>query len=122
MSVESWLGLAALGFGVGGLIGSVGVGGVLLVPALTVIFDMDVRVAIATCMFGYLFAGIAGIYLFGRRGSLAWRSTAWLALGAMPGAYFGAMSVAYFSEIWLLGTIAALMIVTGLDALRPSVV
>ena len=68
----TFLPFAILGLCVGALIGCVGIGGVLLVPGLVYLLAMDVQVAIATCMFSYLFSGAVGALEYGRRGSIRW--------------------------------------------------
>ena len=82
--------LLAIGLVVGVLIGAIGVGGVLLVPALTCIGGMAIHVAIASAMVAYFFAGGLGSIEFSRQGSIRWSDAAWLAAGAMPGVFIGA--------------------------------
>ena len=79
---------AALGIGV--LIGCVGIGGVLLVPALAILGAVPVHAAIAAAMFSYLFSGGAATWVYARQGSIDWRASAWLGAGAMPAAFAGA--------------------------------
>ncbi len=117
MTPEFWLPLALSGLVVGLLIGSVGVGGVLLVPLLTVAFGIDVRVAIATCLFAYVFSGVASTLLYARRGSIPWRPAAWMVAGGIPGAAAGAVAVVAAPVALLKGLIAALMIGAGLQVL-----
>lgn len=118
--MDLWLPLAVAGSLVGLCIGAVGVGGVLLVPLLTLALGVDIRVAIASCLFAYIFTGLAGAWLYARRGSIAWRPAAWLCLGATPGAFAGASAV-QAAPAWLLKSlIALLMIAAGLGALRRT--
>ena len=118
--MDLFLPLAVAGLLVGLCIGAVGVGGVLLVPLLTLAFGVDIRVAIASCLFAYIFTGLAGAWLYARRGSIAWRPAAWLCLGAMPGAFAGASAV-QAAPAWLLKSLIALLMVgAGLNALRRS--
>jgi uncharacterized protein len=58
---------------VGLLIGTVGIGGVLLVPALMTFSSLSVHEAAATALFSFLFTGLVGGWEFRRRGSLDWR-------------------------------------------------
>ena len=109
--------LAGIGLIVGVLIGCVGIGGVLLVPSLTYIGGMEVHVAIASCMFSYLFSGAVGAVEFARRGSIRWSMAIWLCAGAMPGAFLGAAAVARVSARPLEFLIAALIVFSGLHAL-----
>ena len=99
---HSWVYAASAGVGVvsGLMIGAVGVGGVILVPVLANLPGggaVAVKVAVATCMFSYIFAGAAGAGAYARRGSIAWRPTLWLFLGATPAAFAGAFTLRYLS-------------------------
>ena len=68
--------LAAVAVLVGFFIGAVGVGGVLLIPALAVLGGLDIHRASATGLFTFLFTGLLGTWLFYRKGSVDWRITA----------------------------------------------
>ena len=54
-------------FGVGALIGAVGIGGILLIPALTAFAGLGIHEAMATALFTFAFTGITGTMLFQRR-------------------------------------------------------
>ena len=58
MADLTWLLLIA--FGVGTLIGAVGVGGILLIPALTAFAGLPIHTAMATALFTFAFTGVAG--------------------------------------------------------------
>lgn len=109
--------LVLLGLAVGVLIGCIGIGGVLLVPSLTYIGGLQVHVAIATCMFSYLFSGAVGALEFARRGSIRWSMCGWLCAGAMPGAFLGAANVSVIPGVYLELLIAALILLSGVHAL-----
>lgn len=113
----TFLPFAVLALLVGVLIGCVGIGGVLLVPGLIYVLGMDVQIAIATCMFSYLFSGAAGALAYARRGSIRWSMALWLCVGAMPGAYLGAATVSIMPARWLQATIAVLVLFSGVYAL-----
>ncbi len=115
--IVTFLPFAVLGLLVGVFIGCVGIGGVLLVPGLVYIADMNVQIAIATCMFSYLFSGAVGAVEYARRGSIRWPMALWLCVGAMPGAYLGAATVSVMPAPWLEGIIAALVLLSGAYAL-----
>ena len=112
--------LLALGLLVGLLIGAIGVGGVLLVPALTYIGGMAIHVAIASAMVAYFFAGGVGSIEFSRQGSIRWSDAAWLAAGAMPGAFIGAAATSAVPAFALELLIAALIIGSALNSLRDA--
>ncbi len=103
---------------VGILIGTIGIGGVLLVPMLTFVLGVEIHVAIATAMFSYLFTGLAGTTAYARRGSINWNQGLWLCLGGMPGAYLGAMAAWSTPGIILETVIGVLVFGSGLQALR----
>jgi uncharacterized protein len=72
------------------LIGCVGIGGVLLVPALS-LGGIAVHDAIAASMFSFLFSGGIATWLYAREGSIEWIPAAWLSVGSVPGALAGAI-------------------------------
>ena len=78
--------LAAVALLVGLLIGSVGIGGILLIPALQLLAPLPIQAAMATALFTFIFTGIVGTVLFQRRGSIDWVLTTPLCVG---GALFG---------------------------------
>jgi uncharacterized membrane protein YfcA len=102
---------------VGCLIGSVGIGGVLLTPALVYIGGMDVHEAMGTSMCAFVLTGISGTASYSRRGTLDWSSASRLALGAIPGALVGAWANGLLSEETLKLIIAALLVATGIYAI-----
>jgi uncharacterized membrane protein YfcA len=58
--------LLGVAFGVGTLIGAVGIGGVLLIPALTAFAALPIHTAMATALFTFIFTGIVGTAMFTR--------------------------------------------------------
>jgi len=112
--------LLGIGLLVGALIGAIGVGGVLLVPALTYIGGMTIHVAIASAMVAYFFAGSVGSFEFARRGSIRWGDAAWLATGAMPGAFLGAAVTNAVPAFALELLIAVFIIASALNSLRDQ--
>lgn len=88
MSDFVWL--APIAFGVGVLIGAVGIGGILLIPALAAFAGLGIQEAMATALFTFTFTGITGTVMFQRRGSIDWRLTTPVCLGAILFAFLGA--------------------------------
>ena len=82
--------LLSIAFGVGALIGAVGIGGVLLIPALTAFAALPLQTAMATALFTFTFTGIVGTVLFQRRGSIDWRVTRPVLFSAVLFAFLGA--------------------------------
>jgi uncharacterized membrane protein YfcA len=83
-----WLLPAALVVGM--LIGAVGIGGVLLIPALTAFAGLGIHEAMATALFTFVFTGITGTIMFQRRGSIDWRISIPVCAGAVLFAFLGA--------------------------------
>ena len=105
---------------VGLLIGAVGIGGVLLVPALAFIAGIEVHEAIPACMLAFLPTGAVAVAIYARHGSIRWEMVSWLCLGAIPAAIAGAVSLAYIPASAVMLLIASLMVLAGIDALRKS--
>ncbi|MCY3770054.1 MAG: sulfite exporter TauE/SafE family protein [Gammaproteobacteria bacterium] len=105
---------------VGILIGSVGVGGVLLVPALAFLGGESVHAAISACMLAYLFPGAVAAMVFTRQGSMNWKLAVPLCASALPGAYLGAYLLPLFPSVALEFAIACLVLICGMHALRGS--
>jgi uncharacterized membrane protein YfcA len=111
------IGIAILALVSGVLIGCIGIGGVLLVPCLS-LAGIDVHVAIGASMFSFIFSGGIGMWLYARHGSIEWRSAAWLCAGATPGAFLGAVLAAHMSGEILLMLIGATVVFAGWRILR----
>ncbi len=118
MDLIPLLALIPIGLLVGVLIGCIGIGGVLLVPSLVYIGGFDVHVAIASCMFSYLFSGGVGAVAFARQRSIRWSMCGWLFAGAMPGAYLGALSLSLIPGVVLELVITCLIVFVGVHSLR----
>jgi uncharacterized membrane protein YfcA len=108
---------------VGVLIGCVGIGGVLLPPALVYVGGLDFHLAAATSVWAFLFCGMAGTLSYSKRRSFDWRMAAWLGVGVVPTALAGAWANVALPEGALMGLLAALMVTTGAESLlrRPVV-
>ena len=105
---------------VGLLIGAVGVGGVLLVPALSIIGNIDVHSAIPASMLAYLATGVIGAIVYARQGSIKWDKVFWLCLGAVPSSFLGSISLLFIPAPLVMFLIAFMMIFAGIDALLKS--
>ncbi|SJM50059.1 sulfite exporter TauE/SafE family protein [Gulosibacter sp. 10] len=86
------LALVPLALAVGLLVGGVGVGGVVLPPALTWLFGMTPHDAAGTSMWSFLFTCAVGTIVYGRSPAMDRRMTGLLALGAAPAAVAGALA------------------------------
>jgi uncharacterized protein len=85
------LGITALGLIAGVLIGCVGIGGVILVPALAYVCGIAIHTAIPAAMAAYLVSGAIGTVAYWRAGSVPWEMARPLFLAAMPAALAGAL-------------------------------
>ena len=102
----------------GTFIGTVGVGGILLIPAFIFFAGMNTHEASATALFTFLFTGILGAYLFQKKGSIHWGATLPVCLGAIIFSYIGAESNIRIEETLLRGVIGVLVVIAGVFALR----
>ena len=110
-----WLLLAAIG--VGTLIGAVGIGGILLIPALTAFAGLPIHVAMATALFTFAFTGITGTVMFQRRGSIDWVVTRPVLIGAILFAFAGAWVNSLTGPGALAVILAAIIIFAGVYTL-----
>jgi len=109
--------LLALGGAVGALMGAVGVGGVLLIPAVIWLGDQTAHAAAATVLFSLVFTGIYGALLHRRAGALDWSRAipvcVFATLLTVPGVW-----VAYqISSDALTRLVAALIVLVGVNVL-----
>jgi len=113
-------GLAAVAAAVGLLIGTVGVGGVLMVSFLALFGGLSIHQAAATSLFTFLFTGILGTCLYQRRGSIAWRIAAPVCVGALVFGYAGAAAAARLDSRPLAVIIALLIVGAGVYIFVPQ--
>src|SRR5262249_16853074 len=113
--------IVAIALLAGVLIGCIGIGGVFLVPCLT-FAGGGVPKALRRRMFSFffsaalfrlIFSGALGVWLYARHGSIEWNSSAWLAAGAAPGAFFGSVLSAHVRGEILLVLIGATVVFAG---------
>ncbi len=112
--------LAAVATAVGFFIGAVGVGGILLIPALMLLGGLDIHRATATALFSFLFTGCLGSWLFQRRGSIDWKMTVPVCAGAVIFSFLGAMTNSMVDARMLALIIAAIIICAGAYVLLPA--
>ena len=112
--------LAAVAAGVGLLIGTVGVGGVLMVSFLALAGGLGIHQAAATSLFTFLFTGILGTWLYHRRGTIAWRVAAPVCAGALVFGYLGAPAAAGIDARPLAVIIALVIVAAGVYIFVPQ--
>jgi uncharacterized protein len=111
--------LAAVAFFVGLLIGMVGIGGILLIPAIKALTTLTTHESMATALFSFIFTAVVGTYMFARRGSIDWRVTIPVCLGALLFGYAGAMVNSLVNAQWLNMALAAIIVFSGAWVLIP---
>ena len=94
MSSEAWAVVAvlALGFVAGILSGMFGIGGgLVIVPALVILFELPQKTATGTSLFALMWpVGLLGVLAYWKEGNMdPWRGL-WIAVGLFFGAYLGA--------------------------------
>lgn len=105
----------------GALIGATGIGGVLVVPALTQFGGLELELSIAAAALAFALPGAAALVWLGRSGAWSLRWNALLA-GAVPAAAGGALLVHDIDPGWLFAGVAALALFSGARGLlqRPQ--
>src|SRR5262245_3823945 len=112
--------LAAVAVVVGFFIGAVGVGGVLLIPALALLGGLDIHRASATALCTFFFTGVLGTWLFYRRGSMDWRTALPVCAGSVVFSYVGALVNSWFEPRPLALIIALIIVLAGVYVLLPA--
>jgi hypothetical protein len=102
------------------LIGAVGVGGVLLVPALVLVGGLEVAAATPVATMSFFFTGVAGTIAYQRARRIDWASTQWLVWAAVPGAIAGALTNIALPGPVITLIVAAMLGVAALQALRGT--
>lgn len=107
--------MLALGLAAGVLSGLFGIGGgLVIVPALVILFGFDAKSAIGTSLFIILLpTGLLGVLEYWRRGEMHVTAGLWVALGVFCGAYFGAHFAGTFSPITMKRIYAVFLIVVA---------
>jgi uncharacterized protein len=101
------------------LIGSVGIGGVLLPPALIWLAGFDPHTAAGTASWCFLFTSLVGTTAYARKRALPWRLAVLLTAGAAPAAAAGALTNG-IAAAWVLHlALAMLTLGSGVYNLLP---
>ena len=112
--------LALVAAFVGLLIGTVGVGGVLMVSFLALFGGLTIHQAAATSLFTFLFTGIVGTWLYQRRGSIDWRISVPVCGAALVFGFSGAAVAAIIDPRPLAIIIAFVIIAAGVYIFIPQ--
>lgn len=112
-----WMLVVALIAGL--LIGSVGVGGVILAPALILLDGLNAHAAIVTAIWSFFFAALAGSAVYLWRNTVDLRAAALLCATIIPGAIVGALVSTAVPAIYPSAALAALVLASGCYTLLP---
>jgi hypothetical protein len=104
---------------VGLLIGTVGVGGVLMVAFLALYGGLSIHQAAATALFSFLFTGLLGTWLYQRHGSIDWRITVPVCVGSVVFGFAGAFAAALVDPKPLSIAIALIIVAAGIYVFVP---
>lgn len=104
----------------GGLIGATGIGGVLLVPALTQLEGMPLAEAVAASSMAFAFPAFAALWWLRSAPPVGAKRLWALVVGAATGALLGGLLVHQVDANWLLSALAVLSIGSGLKGLMPQ--
>lgn len=99
----------------GTLIGAIGIGGVILVPLLSLALGYDIHIAMSASSLSFLFPGIVGTLTYAGKRSIAWRLVLWLAMGMVPAAVLGARLNSELNSDSLILVVAALIGFSGIN-------
>jgi uncharacterized protein len=105
----------ALGLSAGVLSGLFGIGGgLVIVPALVLLFGLDIKTAFGTSLLALLLpTGLLGVIEYGRTGHLKISAGLWIALGLFCGVYFGARVTAALSGLAMKRIYAMFLLAIG---------
>ena len=117
--MSEFLIVLAIGLAAGILGGFIGVGGgVLIVPALVLIFKMPQHTAVGTSLGALLPpVGILGAYEYYRHGNLNVPYALYLGIGLLVGAYLGSVVAAHLSGLVLRRAFAVFMLIVAVRML-----
>ena len=112
--------IALLGTISGLMIGCIGIGGVILVPALVFLAGIPIEVAIPAALLAYILSGLVATTVFARNKSIHWGMAIGLCIGATPTAFAGAWAVSVFNRLLLEACLGLLTFLSGLNSLRTQ--
>jgi len=111
-------GLLLLGFLVGTLNASTGVGwGIIMIPTLFMIPFLSARQAVAVSTVAYLFNGLTASFENIRNGLIVWKYAAFLAAGGILGGWLGAYLLRHLPTAALKRAVGVIVIAAGVNLL-----
>jgi uncharacterized membrane protein YfcA len=109
VAIAELVGIALLGVVSGLMIGCVGIGGVILVPALVFLGDIPIQIGIPAAMLAYILSGLVATTVFAQNKSIDWGMAAWLCAGATPTALAGAWAVSVDKMLLIVGAMTGFL-------------
>jgi uncharacterized protein len=108
--------MLTLGLAAGVLSGLFGIGGgLVIVPALVMVFGFPPKAAVGTSLFVILFpTGLLGVLEYWKSGNIRMVAGLWIALGVFFGAYIGALYAAYVSQATMKKMYAVFLLVVAI--------
>lgn len=114
--------IVAIGLVAGLLIGAVGVGGVIVAPALTYLVGFDVHTAVSAALLGFGFSGLIGTLRYQRAKAIEWSAARVLVATALPASVLGAYSLRETPELLLKCILGTVVVVSGLNGLLGATI
>jgi uncharacterized protein len=112
--------IALLGTVSGLMIGCIGIGGVILVPALVFLAGITIQMAIPAAMMSFILSGLVATIVFAQNKSIHWGMAIWLCIGGTPAAFAGAWAVSVFDPRLLEACLGLLTFLSGINSLRTQ--
>ncbi len=97
------------------LIGTIGIGGVILAPLLSFVLKIDLHVAMSASSLSFLLPGIVGTVTYAKKGSIVWEAVLWLSVGIIPAALLGARANTSLDTDVLVLIVAGLIAFSGIN-------
>ena len=120
VAISELIWIVILGITSGLMIGCIGIGGVILVPALVFLAGVPIQISIPAAMLAYILSGAVATAVFAHNKSIRWGMAGWLCLGATPTAFAGAWAVSVVNPRLLEACLGLLTFLSGLNALRSQ--
>jgi uncharacterized membrane protein YfcA len=121
VAISELIWIVLLGITSGLMIGCIGIGGVILVPALVFLAGVPIQISIPAAMLAYILSGAVASAVFAYNKSIRWGMAGWLCLGATPTAFAGAWAVSVVNPRFLEACLGLLTFLSGLNALRSQI-
>ena len=99
---------------VGVIVGTAGVGGVLLAPALILIGGVEPHQATAMSLASFILAGVVSVVLHLHGGEFSGVLVRNLAFGLLPGAFIGGWLSSRVPDVFLLGALCCVSLFSGI--------